>query len=174
MSCVVIRNKNNPRGLPIKLSEDARRRAKEYLKSAGIDIDRIPKINWPEDAVSAHQKHRRAPWEYTTRTDLKRQRQHNAKEALWFKREYGAVHRQALYVWVFWCPGIGGGRGPGLMSGWYAYIIGTGISHALNFRGYAHELNSRLMELFPLVKPRTLFDGPDFSEWMMEWGDGVL
>ena len=46
-------------------------------------------------------------------------------------------------------------------------MIGQNISIALNFRGYAGKTIDRIMELFPLVKATTLFDGPDFDEWML-------
>ena len=129
---------------------------------------------------------------FTTKADIRRKRQEDAKEVLWFKREYGLVKRVPVYVWVFHCPGIGGEmvgalghpdidagsgitnhpdirkvRTDGLMGGWYTYLIGQGISEALNFRGYAGKTIDRLMELFPLVKATTLFDGPDFDEWML-------
>lgn len=161
MCTVVIRSKNkHAKGL-LRLSEEARRRAREHLKSAGYDVDRIQPLVWPDDAVSAHRKHRYAPWEFVTNADVRRQRQKRMESILWWKREYGVVRRMPLYVWVFRCPGW-------VFGGWYTYIIGTNISFALNFRGYAKSMIAQLMQLFPLIEP-TLFGPPDLDKWMAEF-----
>jgi hypothetical protein len=185
MCTVVIRSKNkHTKGL-FSLSDDARRRAREHLKSVGYDVDGIQPLIWPDDAVEASRKHIYAPWEFVTKADVRRSRQERMKRILWWKREYGVVRRRALYVWVFRCPGW-------VYEGWYTYLIGTNISCALNFRGNNESLIARLMELFPLVGPtRLLFEDrsggpaasapassfrrqergglPDLDKWMAEF-----
>lgn len=166
-------------GMSSWFTPEARQRAHEYLLSVGYTEDQLKPIEWPDDAVSAHRDHVGQPWRFTTKGDIRRCRQDRAKEILRYKREEGATKIRPLYVWVFHCPGIGGDmvgalghegirgvRSDGLMSGWYAYLIGQGVSIALNFRGHYKKMIDRLMELFPLVKATTLFDGPDFDEWM--------
>ena len=160
MTTIVIRGKKPYRGF-FALSDDARRRTREYLKSAGYDVDRIPPLIWPDDAVSASQKHSYAPWEYVTKQDVRRKRQERMKKILWWKREYGVVERRPLYVWVFRCPGW-------VYEGWYTYIIGTNIECALNFRGNAESLIAQLMKLYPLVEPM-LYGPPDLDKWMAEF-----
>jgi hypothetical protein len=167
MCTVVIRGKKPYRGF-FALSDDAQRRAREHLKSAGIDVDRLQPLVWPDDAVSASRKHMYAPWEFVTKADIRRRRQERMKSILWWKREYGVVQRRPLYVWVFRCPGW-------VYEGWYTYLIGTNIECALNFRGYAESLIAQLMQLFPLVEPpRLLFEdksggSPDLDNWMAEF-----
>lgn len=163
-------------------SVESRQRAKEHLLSLGYREKDLQPIVWPEDAVSAHRDFMGDPWEFTTKADIRRRRQEDAKETLQRIRKDGAMKRLPLYVWVFHCPGIGGEMvgalghpgipirpvgTTGLMGGWYTYIIGQGISVALNFRGYYQKIIGNVMELFPLVRATTLFDPPDFDEWML-------
>jgi len=84
------------------------------------------------------------------------------EHCLWWKREYGVVHKRALYVWVFWCPGFNNF----FFRGWYTYLEGVGISCGIH--KLSNKIGSRLMELFPLVKP-TLFGPADLDEWMAEF-----
>jgi len=167
-------------GMSIWLTPGPRERAHKYLLSAGYTEHQPKPIEWPDDALSAHRDHPWEEWKFFTIGDRRRRRQEHAKEVLYMKRECDVTKIRPLYVWVFHCPGIGGEivgalghegirsvGTTGLMGGWYAYLIGQGISVALNFRGYHGKINNRLMELFPLVKPTNLFDGPDFHEWMM-------
>ena len=157
----VIRSKNKNKSGCFNLSPEARKRAREYLKSLGYQDKELQPIVWPDDAVSASRRYRGAPWQFTTKADIRRQRQERMKRILYWKREYGVVQRKPLYVWVFRCPGW-------VYEGWYTYIIGTNISCALNFRGYAKGLITQLMQLFPLIEP-TLFGSQDLGEWMAEF-----
>ncbi|MCK4819507.1 hypothetical protein KA005_27315 [bacterium] len=162
MSCIVIRNKKKPNGFPLKLSDEARRRARKDLKDRGVDVDRISLLVWPEDAVSAYQKHVWAPWQYTTKADIRRKRQEDAKQALWFKREYGTVYRRALYVWAFYVPGF-------FFSGWWIYLVGIG--HDYHGGGYKGQVDGNLLDnllrLFPLVEP-DLFE-TNCDKWIAEF-----
>lgn len=153
MTTVAIRGKSNRKGgTTLLATEEARKRAAEHLKEMGVDVDRLPKLVWPEGAVSASKSHRFAPWQYTTRDDLLRQRRARMEEHLRYKRYHKT--RRAAYVEVFYLPG------PYYM-GWHRQLVGVGIS-----QGGINE--PRLMELFPLVEP-TLFGPPDFEEWMIEF-----
>ncbi len=166
MSCVVIRSKKNPDGFPIKLSEDALRRGREYMIAQGIDVDRIPPLIWPKDAVSAYREHTWDPWQYTTKADIRQTRQKDAKEVLWFKREYKVIHRRAAYVWVFWCPGISG-----CFEGWWTYITGNGFDHGGKFQTDS-DLILEAMTMFPVVEPSLLDVGEDWKvreKWMIEF-----
>lgn len=164
MSCVVIRPKNDQTRGFLHLSDDAYRRAREHLKSAGIQVEDLQPLNWPEDAVSAYQKHMYAPWQYTTRTDIKRRRQEKAKKILWLKREYKTTQRRALYVWVFWCPGISG-----IFEGWWIYLVGIG--HNYRSGGHKGQVDGKLLDdllrLFPLVEP-DLFE-INWDKWMKKF-----
>lgn len=160
------------------LSADGRRRAREHLLSLGHREEDLNPIEWPDDAVSAYQRHRGDPWQFITNADIRRNRQERAKERLtWVRGERFVTKVQPMYVWVFFCHGIGGeicnpwGKrvGGNLFCGWYTYLIGRGISVALNFRSNNWYLQDRVMELFPLVKAETLFDPPDFEKWMVEF-----
>lgn len=164
------------------LSPEARQRAHDHLLSVGYTEDQLKPIKWPEDALSAYKDCCNDEWKFFTIGDRRRRRQKHAKEVLYMKREHGVTKIQPLYVWVFFCFGIGntidpddgycgirGLRSTGLMSGWFAYLIGQDVSVALNFRGGGDRFQERVMELFPLVKATTLFDGPDFDEWMLSF-----
>lgn len=166
MTCVVMRSKKNPDGFPIKLSEDAQRRIRVDMEAIGYNVDDIQPLDWPEGAVSACREHMYAPWQYTTKADIRRKRQKDAKEVLWLKREYKVIHKRAAYVWVFWCPGISG-----CFRGWWTYLKGNGFDH-----GGTHQTDSDLileaMRMFPVVEP-SLFDvGEDWEvreKWMIEF-----
>ncbi len=165
MSTVVIRNKNTPaKGIfTFNLSDEAKQRAKEHLEKAGIRLDQVPPLIWPDDAVSAYQEHMYAPWQFTTKADIRRKRQKVAKHVLWFKREYKVSQRRAAYVWVFWCPGINGI----FYRGWWLYIIGNNFSTSKYFERDTEKIQ-KLMKLFPLVEP-TLFGPPDIKKWKREF-----
>lgn len=145
------------------LSEEARKRATEHLKSLGYREEELQPIEWPEDAVSAYREHMYAPWQFTTKSDIRRQRRERMEHHLWWKREYGVIERRALYVWVFWCPGLFGFA----YRGWWVYLIGRGIESG-KYLEQDTKTMSRLMELFPLVES-TLFGSPDIAKWKKEF-----
>jgi len=163
MSTVVIRSKNKHKKGILNLSDDAQRRAREYLKSAGYAVEKIQPLIWPEDAVSASRTHMYAPWQFTTKADVLRERRKRMEYHLWFKREYGVIQRRPLYVWVFWCPGFFGFA----YRGWWLYLIGRGISSS-KYLEKGKKTVARLMELFPLVEPN-LFGPPDLEKWKSEF-----
>lgn len=143
------------------LGEAGRQRAKEHLLSIGYREEQLKPIVWPEDAVSAHREHQYAPWEFTTKADILRGKRERQKQRLWMKREYGVIHRRALYVWVFWCPGIYGI----FYRGWHIYLIGRGVESGKYFKG--SELCSQVRSLFPLAQ--SLYGPPDIEEWKAEF-----
>lgn len=160
---VVIRSKNKNKSGGFNLSPEARQRAREYLKSVGYGDKEIQPIIWPDDAVSASRRHRYAPWVFTTKADVRRQRQERMKRILYWKREDGVVQRRALYVWVFWCPGVGGFA----FKGWWTYIIGIGVSYGGKYI-HGGGMIAEAMKLYPLVEP-TLYGPPDLDRWMAEF-----
>lgn len=161
MSTVVIRSrKPHTKGL-FALSDEAHRRAKEYLKSVGVRVERLQPLIWPDNAVSASREHRYSPWKFTYKVDILKRKQERMEHHLWWKREYGVTQRRPLYVWVFWCPGVGGFA----FRGWWLYLIGRGIS---SYKDLSRKVVSRLMELFPLVES-TLYGPPDIGQWMIEF-----
>lgn len=105
-------------------------------------------MNWPEDAVSAYRRCSFEPWQFTTKSDILRERRKRMKQRLWMKREYGVTHRRALYVWVFWCPGIFSG----FFEGLWTYIVGAGREYrAGGYKGdLAGSLLDDIMRLFPV------------------------
>ena len=137
-------------------SEAARQRVIEHLKEAGIDFERIPKLIWPEGAISASQKDRYAPWEFRYKSDILREKKKGMERNLWWKREYKKTETRALYVWVFWCPGISG-----IFEGLWTYLVGIGSNyHGGGYKGQLEgHLLEKVMELFPLV------DKPLFPDW---------
>lgn len=157
----VIMMRSFKEGISSWLTPEARQRARELLLARGYLEEHLKPIEWPDDAVSAHRDHSGQPWQFTTRADIRHRRQKSAKEVLWMKREFGVLKRQPLYVWVFYNPNW-------IYTGWYTYLIGTGISHALNFRSTDTKMIERLMQLFPLVEP-TLFGPGDFELWMKKF-----
>ncbi len=166
MSTVVICNKNTPaKGIfTFNLSDEAKQRAREHLKSAGIHLDQVPELIWPDDAVSARQDDIYAPWQFTTTGDLLRERRETMDRNLRRKREYRVSQRRALYIWVFWCPGVSGV----FYRGWWTYIIGRDVEYGDKYQNARDAVIERLMKLFPLVEP-TLFGPPDFDKWMAEF-----
>lgn len=125
-------------------------------------------IPWPEGAVSAERRFPRDTWEFTTQTDLLRRRRKLMEQQLWWKREYGTVHRRALYVWVFWCPGISG-----FYEGWWVYLIGRDISYGKYLEQHT-EIMAKIMELFPVVQPslfpsQSLHRFPGAEEWKQDF-----
>ncbi len=162
MTTIVIRSKQGKGGGLLNLSEDARRRAREHLKSLRIRLERVQPLIWPEDAVSAYRKHIYAPWTFTLKSDILRRKREDMERSLRRKREDEVIHRRALYVWVFWCPGISG-----CFEGWWLYLIGRGFETSKYFEHDSKRV-ARLMELFPLIEP-TLFGSPDIRKWKMEF-----
>ena len=158
--------KRPPKGSKPLFNEDQRRRAKEYLKSVGHDIDRMPKLIWPDDAVSASQEHPYAPWEFMTRSDVLRARKERMQHHLWWKRDYGTTEIRALYVCVFWCPGISG-----IFEGWWTYFFGIGRDYRGN--GYKGDVAGRqldeVMKLFPLVDRPLFLDWRYYDEWQKQF-----
>lgn len=144
------------------LGEAGSKRAREYLLSAGIREEALQPIVWPDDAVSVHRDHVYAPWQFTTKADIRRGKRERMEQSLWMKREYGVTHIQPLYVWVFWCPGLFGFA----YRGWWLYLIGRGIETGRYFE--SSELCLKVMELFPLIEP-TLYGPPDIKEWKAEF-----
>jgi len=144
------------------MSDEQRQRAKEYLESAGIQVNHLPKLIWPDDAVSASQKHMYAPWKFTTKADILLARRQRMESNLWLKREYGVIKRVPLYVWVFYCTGIKGA----FFEGWWLAIEGRGINIC---RHMDDELTLRIVELFP--SELSLFGAVDIGDWkqMEEW-----
>lgn len=161
MSTVVIRDKNrNAKGL-FHLSNEAHQRTREHLKSAGIRVEDLQPLIWPDDAVSACKEHMYVPWKFTTKADIRQQKIISMNQNLWFKREQGVVRRRALYVWVFYVPSF-------FFSGWWTYLVGIGHDwyRGGGYKGnVAGELADDLFRLFPLEQA-SLFGPPNTEEWM--------
>ncbi len=148
------------------LSDDGCRRVREHLKSAGIDFDSIPKLVWPEGAVSASQKHMYAPWEFIYKSDILKAKKEGMEQNLWWKRQYHTTEIRALYVWVFWCPGISG-----FFKGLWTYFVGIGGDYRGG--GYKGEVSGSLlddvMDLFPLVDKPLFTKNNNVWEYHNEW-----
>ncbi|KKN74455.1 hypothetical protein LCGC14_0390750 [marine sediment metagenome] len=144
------------------LSAAGRQRAKEYLISVGYREEQLQPIVWPEDAVSAYRDHMGQPWKFTTKADILRGKRERMEQNLRRKREYGIIHRRPLYVWVFWCPGVGI-----FFRGWWIALIGRGYERCRYLERDKIKISS-LMKLFPLVEP-TLYGPPDIREWKREF-----
>ena len=144
------------------LNDGQRKRVDEHLKSVGIDVDRLPKCIWPDDAVSAWQEHPYAPWQFRYKGDIRREKMDRMNQRLWYKREYGRTEIRALYVWVFWCPGISG-----IFEGLWTYIVGN--SRRYHGGGYKGEVTGKLlgivMDMFPVANPHPLFP-LEHRDWM--------
>ena len=125
-------------------------------------LDRMQlSIPWPEGGVSAYRRFPRDPWVFTTKADLLRRRRERMEANLRLKREYGIVQRRLLYVWVFWCPGVGGFA----FRGWWISLVGINIDFECKYFERT-KMCSGLMELFPLVeKPLFGFGPPDIEKW---------
>ena len=140
MSCVVIRSKDT--------------------SDKSNPLNRLQlSIDWPEGAVSAHQNHPGDTWKFKTKSDILREKRETMENNLRLKREDGVVERKALYVWVFWCPGVDGF----FYRGWWLYLIGKDYESDKYLERHT-KIISQLMELFPLVEPG-MFDGPDIEQW---------
>lgn len=167
MSTVVIRSKNKDKDLVagIVMTDEKRRRIREHLISAGIRVDRLQPLIWPEGAVSAYHPHMYAPWEYTTKADiLRRKRERRDRHRIWMESQI--THRRPLYIWVFWCPGISG-----FFEGWWTYIIGCGVEHGGKYSRDS-SLILQAMELFPIVEPMLFNLKEDWQQrekWMKEF-----
>lgn len=165
MSGVVMRSFCGP-GL-LNLSDEARQRRKEYLETAGIRMEDVQPIVWPEGAVSACRDNMYDPWQYTTKADIRRRRQLSAKQVLQRKRESRVARKVPLYVWVFWCHGMSFG----LFRGWYTYLIGNGTLR------YCDKIMRSAQNLFPFVAPTLfntledddLFDREEERKWQKEF-----
>jgi len=163
MSSVIIRDKKaSEHPLGFLLSDESRRRAREYLKEAGIEVERLQPLIWPKDAVSAFREHMYAPWEFKYKSDILREKQERMEGHLWWKREYGIVQRKPLYVWVFWCPGIN----DCFFKGYWTYFVGLGKDY--HGGGYKDDIVGKLLEqvikLFPLVET-DLFGNFNYDLW---------
>ena len=116
-------------------------------------------IDWPPGAVSAYRNHPDAPWRFTTKSDILKERRERGEKILRLKRKDGVVERKALYVWVFWCPGVNGF----FYRGWWVYLIGKDYESG-KYLERDTEIISQLMKLFPLVEP-DMFDGTSIEKW---------
>lgn len=145
-----------------RFTDEQRARAREHLKAAGYDVDRTPPLIWPEDAISAWQDHNYAPWQFKYKSDVLAEKRQRMEWALWEKREFDRTEIRALYLWVFWCPGISG-----IFEGWWTYVYGVGEEY--HGGGYKGDLQGALLEqakeMFPVANPRPLFP-LDHYDWM--------
>lgn len=158
--CTYVRRSRDPENQwRFLLSEDSCQAAREYLISAGTDVDRIPPLIWPDDAVAAYQEHTYAPWQFTTKGDIRRRKIKDMERSLWHKREYGVVKRRALYVWVFWCPGLFGFA----YRGWWLYLIGRDVKSS-KYLERDRGMMEQITRLFPVLEP-DLFGELDMHEW---------
>lgn len=95
--------------------------------------------------------------------DVKQKRKERQKEILKRKRSSRRqIQKKPLYVWVFWCPGVGGFA----FRGWWIYLVGHGRDYCGG--GYKGEVDGKLkddlLRLFPLVESG-LFD-TNWNLWM--------
>lgn len=88
---------------------------------------------------------------------MERRRQQQRARLKQKRSNYDVIERKPLYVWVFWCPGIGGFA----YRGWWLYIVGRGIDSGKYLERDTRTV-LRLMELFPLGTP-------DIEKWKMEF-----
>ncbi len=161
MSTLIRRSKKGVKPA-FTLNDEQRRRAKEHLLSVGIDLDQLPKLIWPDDAVAAYQSHEYAQWQFTLKSDILRDKRERMERNLLTKREYGRTEIRALYVWVFWCPGISG-----IFEGLWTYIVGNAREyHGGGYKGnLAGQMLAKVMDMFPVDNPRPLFQ-LEHREWM--------
>jgi len=143
------------------MSPESQRRAEEHLKSIGYDLDKVPKLIWPDGAVRAYRDHFYGEWKFIFRTDIMKRKLEIQERSLWFKRTYSVVEMRYLYVWTFWCPGFFGFA----FRGWWTYIIGRNISYGKDLEQNEKIVN-RLMELFPAEN--SLFGPTSFDKWQ-QW-----
>ena len=160
MSCVVIRNKKISNGLGFLMSDEARQRLKKHIIENNIQTG--PPIIWPEGAVSAYSKHRFAPWVYTTKADIKRDRRDRMNKKLKSKRENGVVETKPAYVWTFFV------SPKTFFGGWWLYIVGNGFEWGGKYHTMDCDIVRQVMGLFPFVDP-VLFGTPDMDKWMSEF-----
>lgn len=164
MSCVITRSFK----LPL-LSEDGRRRAREYLLSVGYRQEQLKPIVWPDDAISAYRPYVGAPWQFNTKADILRKKREEKikcrmRQRIW--EESQIIRRRRLYVWVFWCPGISG-----FFEGWWTYIIGCRIEYGGKYCSDTN-LILRAMELFPVIEKKLFDTEEDWQQremWMKEF-----
>ena len=163
MTTIITRPRKGSKPWPW-FSEEARQRAREYLKSVGHDIDRLPKLVWPDDAVSASQRHRYAKWEYTLKSDITKEKIRRMEESLVRKRQWEVVRKRAVYVWVFWCSGW-------VFEGYWTYIKGIGRQyHGCGKKGQvACEMLERVFELFPLISEPLFEESKNTYEYYKKW-----
>lgn len=150
----------------MKMTDEKRRRIREYLISVGVRVEELHPLIWPKNAVSAYRKSIYEPWEYTLKSDiLRRKRELRDQHRSWMESQI--THRRRLYVWVFWCPGISG-----FFEGWWTYIIGYGgVEHGGKFTQDSN-LILRAMELFPVIEPKLFDTEEDWEQrerWMIEF-----
>ena len=122
-------------------------------------------IDWPAEAVSAERQGPREPWRFTFRSDVLRMKRERMERNLAIKRESDLSCRRALYVWVFWCPGVAGFA----FQGWWTYLTGIGGKryHGGGVKGkVAEDLLSRIMQMFPVDNPYPLLGPVSADEWM--------
>ena len=138
-----------------------RPRKKDRLRP-GFNAERM--LDWPDDAVSAARRFPEDPWRFTYRSDVLRGKRERMEQALSLKRKPDLL-RRALYVWVFWCPGLGGVA----FCGWWTYLIGVGgvRYHGGGTKGQVvGGLMGTIRSLFPVTNPHPLFETIKDDEWM--------
>lgn len=147
------------------LSKDVQERARKHLLSVGIPEKAFAPIVWPDDAVSAYRENMYDPWKFVTKADIRREKINQMNRNLERKRNYGLVQRRAVYVWVFFCPGVN----DFIFRGWWIYV--KGIKGIYRGGGYKGEVDGRLLgdllKLFPLAQPG-LFE-TNWNEWKKEF-----
>ena len=93
---------------------------------------------------------------------MERRRQRQVVKLEQRRSDYDVTYKKPLYVWVFWCPGVGGFA----FRGWWTYFVGLGRDyHGGGYKGEADgKLKDDLLRLFPLTGPN-LFE-TNWDEWM--------
>ena len=124
----------------------------------------------PSGAISAHREYPGAPWQFTTKADIRRAKKERMVSNLYYKRECRVTEKRCLYVWVFFCPGISGV----FFRGWYTYLVGLPSRDYDLY--YGEEVRKRLLALFPYYD-ESLFSKPHKAvhgigmpeEWMQRF-----
>lgn len=115
-------------------------------------------IKPPKNVISYHRNRSDEEWTVYTTDDVLNEKRENQKCELAAKRR--VCKTVYAYIYVFH-------NDTWLMGGWYLYIHGIKLAHAVNFRKFDTKLALQCMELYPCgVLPMV----ENFNTWLEKFG----
>jgi len=107
----------------------------------------------------------RGQYTATTFADIGREKRERQADILHRIRTFSCEESvRPMYVWVFWCPGIGGFA----YRGWWTYLIWRGGDSG-KYLDRDEKIVRQLMELFPMGEPTLFGSASTHRQWQVHF-----